>query len=454
MGLKIAVAGASGFIGKWIIEKFHRDYEIIALSRKRVYKKIRGNVKWRQVDLYSMSSTEKSLEGVDIGIYLVHSMQPSTRLSQGKFEDTDLLLADNFAIAAQKNKLKQIIYIGGILPKDDHRISKHLLSRYEVEKTLGSRDIPLTAIRAGIIIGPGGSSFKIIKNLVKNLPIMICPMWTKSKNQPVDIFDVIQLLRKCINNQISFNKHIEIGGPETITYMDLLKKTSKQMKKNRLVFSVPFFSVGLSKLWVSLFSGSSMNFISPLVESLKHKMIPDNKYLKIFKTKSLTIDESIFNALTKEPPKLPKFKKINSEKNTVRSVQRLFNPGKFEAKLVARYYPIWLSRIFVGFIKSKFDGVYLRFYFFKKVLLELRLIDNRSSSTRQLYYITGGILTQRKDLGWLEFRSILDNKYIITAIHEYVPRLPWFLYKITQAKIHLFVMNKFEREIKKRSVLK
>ena len=108
MGLKIAVAGASGFIGKWIIEKFHRDYEIIALSRKRVYKKIRGNVKWRQVDLYSMSSTEKSLKGVDIGIYLVHSMQPSTRLSQGKFEDTDLLLRV-FKLCVQRIELLLIL---------------------------------------------------------------------------------------------------------------------------------------------------------------------------------------------------------------------------------------------------------------------------------------------------------------------------------------------------------
>ena len=136
--------------------------------------------------MYSMSSTEKALEGADIAVYLVHSMQPSTRLNQGTFEDTDLLLADNFSRAAEKNKLKQIIYLGGILPKDKHQISNHLLSRFEVEKTLGSRATPLTAIRAGIIIGPGGSSFKIVTNLVKNLPVMGCPKWTKSNTEAVD----------------------------------------------------------------------------------------------------------------------------------------------------------------------------------------------------------------------------------------------------------------------------
>ena len=135
----IVLAGATGFIGRWIIEEFQDDYQIIALSRKKVKTNPNENIIWRIVDMYSMSSTEKALKGADIAIYLVHSMQPSTRLNQGKFEDTDLLLADNFSRAAQKNKLKQIIYLGGILPKDKHQISNHLLSRFEVEKTLGSR---------------------------------------------------------------------------------------------------------------------------------------------------------------------------------------------------------------------------------------------------------------------------------------------------------------------------
>ena len=134
MKKKIVIAGATGFIGRWIIEEFEKDFKIIALSRKKILHQENKNVEWRKVDLYSISSSENALKGADIGIYLVHSMQPSTRLSQGKFEDTDLLLADNFSLAAQKNNLKQIIYLGGILPKDKNEISKHLSSRYEVEK--------------------------------------------------------------------------------------------------------------------------------------------------------------------------------------------------------------------------------------------------------------------------------------------------------------------------------
>ena len=402
------------------------------------------------VDMYSMSSTEKAMEGADIAIYLVHSMQPSTRLNQGKFEDTDLLLADNFSRAAQKNKLKQIIYLGGILPKDKYEISNHLLSRFEVEKTLGARTTPLTAIRAGIIIGPGGSSFRIVSHLVKNLPVMGCPQWTKSENQPIDVFDILSLIKQCAANPKTYDKNIEIGGNEVMTYMDLLQKTSKMMNKKRLIFSMPFFTVGLSKWWVSIFGDSNINFVSPLVESLKHRMIPSKEYEGLYHIDFTPIETSIKRALTQKPPALPSFHQIRTEKNTVRSVQRIYNPGKHNAQRVAKHYPIWLSKKFAGLINPRFDGSILRFYLLGIMLLELQLIEDRSTPNRQLFYIiTGGVLTKRTDLGWLEFRSILDNEYVITAIHEYVPRLPWAIYKLTQAKLHLYVMKKFERELLK-----
>ena len=449
MKKKIVLAGATGFIGRWIIEKFQEDFEIVALSRKEVLHNPNRNVQWKKVDLYSMSSTERALEGADVAIYLVHSMQPSTRLNQGKFEDTDLLLADNFSRAAQKNKLKQIIYIGGILPKDAHQISNHLLSRYEVEKTLGARETSLTSIRAGIIIGPGGSSFKIVTNLVKNLPLMGCPKWTKSENQPIDVFDILTLVRQCIGNPETYDKNIEIGGAEVMTYMDLLKKTSKLMGKKRLIFSFPLFTVGLSKWWVSIFADSNINFVSPLVESLKHKMIPSRENSDLYDIDFTDMHTSISRALQEEPPSLPQFQNITTEKNTVRSVQRIENPARFNAQWVAQYYPVWISKRFAGLINPQYDGSYLRFYLLGMMLLELQLIEDRSTPNRQLFYITGGILTKRTDLGWLEFRSILDNQYVITAIHEYVPKLPWGIYKLTQAKLHLYVMRKFERELQR-----
>ena len=222
----IVIAGATGFIGRWIIDIFKKDYNIVALSRRKTLKSIYDNVTWREVDLYSISSTENALKGADYAIYLVHSMQPSTRLNQGKFEDTDLLLADNFSRGANANKVEQIIYLGGIIPKDNQQISKHLKSRLEVEKTLASKDVPVTAIRAGIIIGPGGSSFKIIRKLVEKLPVMACPSWTRSLNQPVDVFETIDVIKSCIGNKRFYNNFIEIGGSKIMSYMELLKLTS------------------------------------------------------------------------------------------------------------------------------------------------------------------------------------------------------------------------------------
>jgi nucleoside-diphosphate-sugar epimerase len=443
----VAIAGATGFIGKWFIDKYKNDFEIIALSRNRLKYPEKNDIEWRQVDLYSISSTTNALKNVDIAIYLVHSMQPSTRMNQGSFEDTDILLADNFSRAAEQCKLKQIIYVGGILPKDKYTMSKHLRSRYEVEKTLGSGKTPLTSIRAGIIIGPNGSSFRIVQKLVKNLPVMACPDWTKSLNQPIDILDTLQIIKWSIGNKKNYNKPLEIGGNQVISYMDLLKITAKKMNKKRLIFSLSFITVGLSKLWVSVITGTSKFLVSPLVESLKHTMTLDKENKIDFKINYISVEDSVKKALNtiNKIPENPEFIKIQLEKNTVRSVQRIANPSKRTAKFVARIYPIWLTKTFASLVNANFDGKFVKFSFLKITLLELKVIKSRSNENRQLFYITGGMLVKRSDLGWLEFRSVLNDEYLIAAIHEYVPKLPWIIYKFTQAKVHLIVMKQFEK---------
>ena len=446
---KLAIAGASGFIGRWFIETYKNHYDIVALSRKKIENN-NNDVEWRTVDLFSISSSSEALKGVDYALYLVHSMQPSTRLNQGSFEDTDLLLADNFSIAAEECKLKQIVYVGGILPKDDKNISMHLRSRYEVEQVLGSRQTPLTAIRAGIIIGPGGSSFNIVQKLVKNLPIMACPSWTKSNNQPVDLITSMAAINEVMGNKKFFHKHIEIGGKEVVTYMKVLQLTAKYMNKKRWIFSIPFFSLGMSKLWVGLFSGSSSNFVSPLIESLRHDMtLKDDSFMQQLPT--FPLSETIIKALDVkiQIPETPIGTIIQKDKNTVRSVQRIANPSKKSSKWVAESYPIWLSKMFGKIIDAEEKGKVIKFKLLGICLLQLEFVENRSDINRQLFYITGGFLTKRTNRGWLEFRSILNGSYIITAIHEFVPRLPWFIYRFTQAKGHLYVMKKFEKHLSK-----
>lgn len=454
--LTVAIAGASGYIGRWFIYHFKDKYNIIALSRKEVDKNPYPEVIWRQVELYSISSTVEALKGVDVAIYLVHSMNASTRLNQGSFEDTDLLLADNFSRAASLNRVKQIIYLGGLVPDDeDESLSRHLKSRLEVEKTLGARTAKLTALRASIIVGPGGSSFDMIKNLVKNLPVLMCPKWTESLTQPISLKNTLEIMDTCVGNKNVYGKPIEIGSPEVMSYRSMLERTAKVTGRKRLVFSVPVFSLGLSKFWVGLFGESPPQLVYPLVESLKHTLTVSEKLA--FKEKELnylSYEESVKIALeSKDKPLLPTFITTEKVRNTVRSIQRMPNRNRHSATWVANRYNIWLPSFFSFLINGKTSAsgeIGFHLLWGKKPMLQLTMIPDRSDEERQLFYITGGWLVKRFDYGWLEFRGVLGSKYILSAIHEFVPRLPWFIYVNTQAKLHLWVMNSFKKYLETR----
>lgn len=454
--LTVAIAGAGGYIGRWFIHQFKDKYNIIGLSRRKVKHNPNPEVKWRQVELYSITSTVDALKDVDVAIYLVHSMNASTRLNQGSFEDTDLLLADNFSRAANINHVKQIIYLGGLLPDEpEEKLSRHLRSRLEVEQTLGSRKAKLTALRASIIVGPGGSSFDMIKNLVDRLPVMMCPKWTESETQPISLRDTLDIMDTCVGNPNVYGKAIEIGSPQVMTYRSMLERTAEVMGKKRFVFSVPVFSLGLSKFWVGLFGDSPPQLVSPLVESLIHTLtVSPNLAFKEKKIDYLSYEESVSIALnSKDKPVLPKFYKKKGVKNTVRSIQRMANKNGHTATWVGNRYNIWLPSFFKFLINGKTTergDVGFHLLWGKKPMLQLTMIPDRSDQERQLFYITGGWLVKRFDYGWLEFRGVLGGRYIITAIHEFVPRLPWFIYVNTQARFHLWVMNRFKKYLERK----
>jgi len=272
----VVIAGATGFIGRWFIERFHRDYRIIALSRGRMLPDPDYNkAEWREVELYSLSSTEAALAEADYAIYLVHSMHPNTRLHQGEFEDTDLLLADNFGRAARANNLQQIVYIGGLLPDSDNtdHLSRHLRSRWEVEKTLGAAGVPVTALRAGIIVGAGGSSFTMIRKLVERLPVLICPTWCQSATQPVELEDALKMMDYCLGREDFYGRSFDIGGPTPTTYMEMIQTVADLLGKKRYIRPVKFFSPAFSTGWVALFTDTSGELVRPLVESLKHDLV-------------------------------------------------------------------------------------------------------------------------------------------------------------------------------------
>ncbi len=443
----VAIAGATGFIGRWFIQQYRHKYRFIALSRRNMApEKPDPDVEWRQVELYSITSTTEALRGADYAIYLVHSMKPSTRLNQGSFDDTDILLADNFARAAQANDLRQIIFLGGILPQEEEDFSRHLRSRYEVEQTFLASAVPLTALRAGIIVGPGGSSFRVIEKLVRRLPAMVTPRWCTSRTQPIGLDDTLRIIDYALGNKDLYDQSFDIGGPETTTYVDMMKTVADLMGKKRWITTVPVFSLGFSKLWVATFADSSTTFVSPLIESLRHELLASpNKLIEACPPRQ-TFREAAAQALFEKNtfPQLPPSRgQKHKERNTVRSVQRLPNPGSNSAIWVARRYQSWLPRFFRYLIRVKQHGETSIFKIGRIELLHLKFIKDRSDTERQLFYIIDGRLVKRKDYGWLEFRSVLSGKYVIAAIHEFVPTLPWFVYVPTQAVVHLWVMNSF-----------
>ncbi len=441
----IVIAGATGFVGSWFIEQYQEDFEIIGLSRAAFAPDPRPNVRWRKVEMYSLSDMIRATAGADYALYLVHSMSPSTRLHQGSFEDTDLLLADNFARAAKINGIQQIVFLGGILPQHTQTYSRHLRSRLEVEQTLGSTGVPTTALRAGIVVGPGSSSFMMIKRLVRRLPMLVCPSWTMTQTQPVALRDALEIIHYCLGNEGAYNRAIDIAGPEVTSYMEMLRVTAKKMGLRRIIQPLPYLPVGFSKLWVSLITETSQSLVGPLVESLEHPMVAsDSDVLRAFPDR-LSYPAAAALALAQEGqrPQMPKRLAEEKERNTVRSVQRLPNPSKRKAPLVARMYQSWLPKFFSSLIRVKAEKDLATFQLFGWPLLTLQFIEDRSDERRQLFYVVDGLLVKRKDYGWLEFRNVLDDSCVISAIHEFVPALPWYIYVFTQARMHELVMRNF-----------
>ena len=176
---RVLVAGATGFIGSSLIRGLldKTDHHIVGLSR-RSGTSDNPRLEMKACDLYSLPEVDQAMRNCDIAVYLVHSMaKPSSRLFQGNFHDFDFILADNFARAALRNKVKHIIYVSGIVPHDKSDLSPHLASRFEVEKALQAWGTPVSTLRCGLVIGPKGSSFQILERIIKRLPVMLLPAW-------------------------------------------------------------------------------------------------------------------------------------------------------------------------------------------------------------------------------------------------------------------------------------
>ncbi|MBC7538019.1 MAG: NAD(P)H-binding protein [Bacteriovorax sp.] len=452
---RILIAGASGFVGKALIKSLEADtsLSIVALSRQK-NNVLHSRLEWRQADLFSLKDIAESMQGCDQAVYLVHSMLPSASLVQGTFYDLDLILADNFARAAKINNISHIIYLGGLLPRDQSNLSWHLKSRLEVEECLRNTTPELTILRAGMVLGEGGSSFVIMRRLVERLPVMLCPSWTKTLAQPIDLNDLILVFKKCISDPAVQGKTWDVGGNKILSYQQMMKLTADILNKKLPFFSINIFYPTLSWLWVTLITGAPKALVYPLVQSLRHSMlVRDEARFPFLELTATPIEESIARLVSKKEEEVHAFQTpvVLKAPKHVRSVQRLPLPRGRDAAWVADEYFKWLPGFFSFIIKTKVRNRLCTFYFLhpKITLLLLEKSIDRSTSDRQLLYIKGGLFAAKQTRARLEFREVLEKKYIIAGIHDFRPALPWIVYKYTQAIVHLIVMKSFARHLKK-----
>ena len=452
----LVLAGAAGFIGQALATALHARFRVVGLSRSA--RRADAHVdEYRRCDLFNLREADAGLAGADYAVYLVHSMMPSARLTQGSFADMDLICADNFARAAKRAGVRQIVYLGGLIPAAQTQrgpLSAHLRSRLEVERTLGRYGTPVTALRAGIILGAHGSSFQILLRLVRRLPLMVLPAWTQTRTQPVALADVVALLSFVVGQRACFGRSFDVGTPETVSYAELMTRLAAQLGRPLKALPVPLISPKLSRLWISLVTGAPRALVEPLIESLRHEMVARDHALATLAGRAPTpLDAALGQALADagrdQPRAFARAPLVDAP--LVRSVQRMRLPAGRDAAWAAGEYARWLPRGLRGLIRVDVDNGGTCRFFLAGVgleLLVLRPAPERSSPDRQLYFIDGGRLAHLPQRGRFELRQLFDGRTLMTAIHDYQPRLPWALYVGSQALVHRWVMWAFARHLR------
>ncbi len=270
--MKILVTGATGYIGKRLIPLLLNDGHTVVCAvrdkgRAKSYFRDRKNIVLVEADFLDFTSLKNIPKDIDVAYYLIHSMSNSAK----EFHILEEKCAFNFKRFAEQTTLKQVIYLSGIT--NDTKLSKHLLSRKNVENTLASEKYALTTFKAGIIVGSGSSSFEIIRDLVEKLPAMIAPKWLDTKTQPLGIRDVLSFLHRAISKKDLYNKSFDVFGPEVLTYKEMLLQFSEVRKLKRWILTVPVMTPKLSSYWLYFVTSTSYKLASTLVNSMGVEVI-------------------------------------------------------------------------------------------------------------------------------------------------------------------------------------
>ena len=268
--MKILITGANGYIGKRLLMALVQNgHEIVCCVRdKNRFEQDNkaAEIKIIEIDFVKHTSSEDFPADIDAAYFLIHSMKDGDG-----FEDIEKKVVRSFLEMIGKTSCKQIIYLSGIV--NEQQLSKHLSSRLAVEKILRDGAIPTTVLRAGIVVGSGSSSFEIIRDLVEKLPVMITPKWVNTQCQPIGIRNVIEFLTGVLLKAPYYHKDFDIGGPQILTYKQMMLEFASVRKMKRRIITVPVMTPKLSSYWLYFVTSTSYSLAKNLVDSMKVNVI-------------------------------------------------------------------------------------------------------------------------------------------------------------------------------------
>lgn len=290
--MKILLTGTTGYIGKRLIPnllKAGHDLVCCVRDKKRftLQETFGRSVDIIEVDFLLSETLSRIPTDIDAAYYLIHSMS-----SASNYEALEIQASTHFRIRMDAVGAKQVIYLSGIV--NEHELSQHLSSRKAVEEELSKGNYALTTLRSGIIIGSGSASFEIIRDLVEKLPVMVAPRWLDTKCQPIGVRDVLYFLIRVLGEKRCFDCHFDIGGPEILTYKEMLMGFAKVRKLNRSILIVPVMTPRLSSYWLYFVTSTSYRLASALVSSMKVEVVcQDHDLNQIFDYQPETYEKSL-----------------------------------------------------------------------------------------------------------------------------------------------------------------
>ncbi|WP_026462914.1 SDR family oxidoreductase [Adhaeribacter aquaticus] len=298
--MKILLTGATGYIGKRLLPVLlEQGHEVVCCVRDKkrfptegIYK--HGNISLLQVDFLQDNLFSEVTQDIEAAYYLIHSMSDNS----GDFQKLEALATHNFIKLVQRTKVKQIIYLGGIT--NDAKLSRHLASRKMVEEILRQSTIPVTAIKAGIIVGSGSASFEIIRDLVEKLPVMIAPKWLNTNTQPIAIRNVLEYLTGVLAQPECLHQSYDVGGPDILSYKEMLLQFAEVRGLKRYIFTVPVMTPKLSSYWLYFVTATSYTLATNLVNSMKVEVkAQDNNLQKHLGIKPISYKKAVKMAFQK-----------------------------------------------------------------------------------------------------------------------------------------------------------